>query len=141
MGKRATSDVEVSEFEPERLFTLHGLSGPVRFTVRHRLSENGDGTKLDVEAEADPGGIGRLLRPVIPICPNTVRIGRTVDCSGTTSSPTTITNRMFRPGNDIHANAYAAKDAMVSGMMVEGIVMNRLFTNEFPRFAWLKMCV
>ena len=65
MGKRATSDVEVSEFEPESLFTLHGLSGPVRFTVRHRLSENGAGTKLDVEAEADPGGIGRLMRPVI----------------------------------------------------------------------------
>jgi carbon monoxide dehydrogenase subunit G len=65
MGRRATSDVEVSEFEPESLFTLHGLSGPVRFTVRHRLSENGAGTKLDVEAEADPGGIGRLMRPVI----------------------------------------------------------------------------
>jgi carbon monoxide dehydrogenase subunit G len=65
MGRRANSDVEVSEFEPERLFTLHGLSGPVRFTVRHRLSENGTGTRLDVEAEADPGGIGRLMRPVI----------------------------------------------------------------------------
>ncbi len=65
MGRRAESDVEVSEFEPESLFTLHGLSGPVRFTVRHRLSENGAGTKLDVEAEADPGGIGRLMRPVI----------------------------------------------------------------------------
>jgi carbon monoxide dehydrogenase subunit G len=65
MGRRATSDVEVSEFEPQRLFTLHGLSGPVRFTVRHRLSENGAGTKLDIDAEADPGGIGRLMRPVI----------------------------------------------------------------------------
>jgi carbon monoxide dehydrogenase subunit G len=65
MGRRATSDVEVSEYDPERLFTLHGLSGPVRFTVRHRLSENGAGTRLDVEAEADPGGIGRFVRPVI----------------------------------------------------------------------------
>ena len=65
MGRRATSDVEVSEYEPECLFTLHGLSGPVRFTVRHRLSENGSGTRLDVEAEADPGGIGRFMRPVI----------------------------------------------------------------------------
>jgi carbon monoxide dehydrogenase subunit G len=65
MGRRATSEVEVTEYEPERLFTLHGLSGPVRFTVRHRLSENGDGTRLDVEAEADPGGIGRFMRPMI----------------------------------------------------------------------------
>jgi carbon monoxide dehydrogenase subunit G len=37
----------------------------VRFTVRHRLSESGDGTRLDVEAEADPSGIGRLMRPVV----------------------------------------------------------------------------
>ena len=65
MGRRATSEVEVTEYEPERVFTLHGLSGPVRFTVRHRLSENGDGTRLDVEAEADPGGIGRFMRPMI----------------------------------------------------------------------------
>jgi carbon monoxide dehydrogenase subunit G len=66
LGKRATSEVEVSEFEPERLFTLHGLSGPVRFTVRHRLSQNGTGTRLDVEAEADPGsGLSRLVRPMI----------------------------------------------------------------------------
>ena len=66
LGRRATSEVEVTEFEPERLFTLHGLSGPVRFTVRHRLSENQGGTRLDVEAEADPGhGLGRFVRPMI----------------------------------------------------------------------------
>jgi carbon monoxide dehydrogenase subunit G len=66
LGRRAVSEVEVTEFEPERLFTLHGLSGPVRFTVRHRLSENAGGTRLDVEAEADPGsGIGRLARPMV----------------------------------------------------------------------------
>jgi carbon monoxide dehydrogenase subunit G len=65
VGRRARSEVEVTEFDPERLFTLHGLSGPVRFTVRHRLSESSGGTRLEVEAEADPGGLGRLMRPVI----------------------------------------------------------------------------
>jgi uncharacterized protein YndB with AHSA1/START domain len=66
MGRRATSEVEVSEYEPEHLFTLHGLSGPVRFTVRHRLSDlDGSGTRLAVEAEGDPGGLGRLMRPMI----------------------------------------------------------------------------
>jgi carbon monoxide dehydrogenase subunit G len=66
LGRRARSEVEVTEFEPERLLTLHGLSGPVRFTVRHRLGERNGGTRLDVEAEADPGsGIGRLARPMI----------------------------------------------------------------------------
>jgi carbon monoxide dehydrogenase subunit G len=66
LGRRARSEVEVTEYEPERLFTLHGLSGPVRFTVRHRLEQRDDGTELHVEAEADPGhGIGRLVGPMI----------------------------------------------------------------------------
>jgi carbon monoxide dehydrogenase subunit G len=65
LGRRAVSEVEVTEFEPQRLFTLHGVSGPVRFTFRHRLEERGDGTRLTVEAEADPGGLSRLMGPVI----------------------------------------------------------------------------
>jgi uncharacterized protein YndB with AHSA1/START domain len=64
LGHRARSEVEVTEFEPERLFTLHGLSGPVRFTIRHRLQETAVGTQIQIEAEADPSGVGRLLRLV-----------------------------------------------------------------------------
>ena len=65
LGRRARSEVEVTEFEPERLFTLHGISGPVRFTVRHRLEDRDGHTHLLVEAEADPGSISRLMRPVV----------------------------------------------------------------------------
>jgi carbon monoxide dehydrogenase subunit G len=65
LGRRAHSEVEVTEFEPERLFTLHGISGPVRFTVRHRLEDRGGHTHLEIEAEAEPGGVGRLMRPMI----------------------------------------------------------------------------
>jgi carbon monoxide dehydrogenase subunit G len=65
LGRRARSEVEVTEFEPERLFTLHGISGPVRFTVRHRLEDRGGQTHLVIEAEADPAGVGRLMRPMI----------------------------------------------------------------------------
>jgi carbon monoxide dehydrogenase subunit G len=65
LGRRARSEVEVTEFEPERLFTLHGISGPVRFTIRHRLEERDGHTHLQVDAEADPSGIGRLMRPVV----------------------------------------------------------------------------
>ena len=65
LGRRARSEVEVTEFEPERLFTLHGISGHVRFTVRHRLEDRDGHTHLLVEAEADPGSISRLMRPVV----------------------------------------------------------------------------
>jgi carbon monoxide dehydrogenase subunit G len=65
MRHRAVSKVEVTEYEPEQLFTLHGLSGPVRFTIRQRLEAHGEGTLLHVEAEADPGGLGRFVRPML----------------------------------------------------------------------------
>jgi carbon monoxide dehydrogenase subunit G len=65
LGRRARSEVEVTEYDPERLFTLHGTSGPVRFTVRHRLEAAGNGTRLEIEADADPPGLGRLARPVV----------------------------------------------------------------------------
>ena len=65
LGRRARSAVEVTEYEPERVFTLHGISGPVRFTFRHRLEEDDGETRLHVEAEADPAGVGRFMRPVI----------------------------------------------------------------------------
>src|SRR3954469_23296559 len=52
LGRRATSEVEVTEFEPERLFTLHGISGPVRFTVRHRLPPAETGPRPHPRARA-----------------------------------------------------------------------------------------
>ena len=55
-----------------------------------------------------------------------------VVCSGTTSRPTTITNRTFRPGKVIQAKAYAANAATRTGMIVAGIVMNRLLMNAGP---------
>ena len=60
------------------------------------------------------------------------RIGISAICNGTTSSPTTITNRTYRPWNSIQANAYAANAAIVIGITVEGIVTARLFRNAFP---------
>ncbi len=51
--------------------------------------------------------------------------------SGTISRPTMITNRTFLPGNTIQAIAYAANAAIVIGMTVEGMVINRLLKNAF----------
>ena len=49
--------------------------------------------------------------------------------SGTTRSPTTRTKRPFRNGKFIQLNAYAANAATKIGMIVAGIVMNRLLMN------------
>ena len=48
---------------------------------------------------------------------------------GTICSAKTATNRKSRPGNLIHANAYAASAASVIGMSTEGMVM----TNELMK--------
>jgi len=42
---------------------------------------------------------------------------------GTTWSANTATNRMFLPRKFIHANEYAASDAMRIGITTAGIVM------------------
>jgi hypothetical protein len=55
------------------------------------------------------------------------RMGISDICSGTTSSATTIANRVPRSGKRIQAKAYAAKAAIVIGMTVEGMVTIRLF--------------
>ena len=60
LGREATSIVEVTELEPERLFTLEVVEGPVAFSVRHRLEPAGDGTRVTVNAEGEPGGVLRF---------------------------------------------------------------------------------
>src|SRR4051812_37795272 len=71
--------------------------------------------------------------PATPSCPYAWRIGMNVVWRGTTSSPTTITNSVFLNGKFIQANAYAANAAMKIGMIVAGIVMNRLLMNPSGR--------
>ena len=63
----------------------------------------------------------------MPHAAKSFRIGMSVACSGTTSRPTTTTNRMFRPGNSIQLNAYAANAATNNGITVAGMLMKRLF--------------
>src|SRR4029078_10423678 len=55
---------------------------------------------------------------------------------GITSRPTTATKITFRKGKLIQAKAYAANAATKSGMIVEGIVMNRLVMNASPGPLW-----
>lgn len=65
LGREGRTELEVSVFEPPRRLTLRSLSGPVKVDVDHRLEPRGDGTTLEVIAEADPGSVLKLARPVI----------------------------------------------------------------------------
>jgi uncharacterized protein YndB with AHSA1/START domain len=60
LGREATTVVEVTEIEPDRLLMLDVVDGPVSFTVTHRLVPEGGGTRLTISAEGEPGGLLRL---------------------------------------------------------------------------------
>jgi uncharacterized protein YndB with AHSA1/START domain len=53
LGRRAESTLEVIEFEPDRKFSLRVVSGPLPFEVRHTLTPENAGTRLDWVGEAD----------------------------------------------------------------------------------------
>lgn len=60
LGRRLESKLEVSEHEPDRRFTVRTLSGPVPFTVRHTFEASGQGTRVDVVGEGEPGGFFKI---------------------------------------------------------------------------------
>ena len=60
LGRRAASTLEVSEFEPGHKFSLRVVTGPLPFEVRHTLTEEDGGTRLDWEGEADTSKFPRI---------------------------------------------------------------------------------
>jgi uncharacterized protein YndB with AHSA1/START domain len=60
LGRRAESTLEVTEYEPDRKFSLRVVSGPLPFEVRHTLTPEDGGTRLDWTAEADTGRFPRI---------------------------------------------------------------------------------
>lgn len=65
LGREAHTELEVSAFDPPRRLTLRTISGPIKVDVDHRLENHRDGTLLHVVAEADPGLMLRLAKPVL----------------------------------------------------------------------------
>jgi uncharacterized membrane protein len=65
LGREVENELEVTAFEPPCRLTLKALRGPVRFTVDHRLLENGGSTLVNVVAEAETGTFMKLAEPLL----------------------------------------------------------------------------
>jgi carbon monoxide dehydrogenase subunit G len=65
LGREVHSELEVTEFDRPRQLTLKTLTGPVKFTVDHRLAEADGGTRLTVVAAGKAGGLMRLGEPML----------------------------------------------------------------------------
>jgi uncharacterized protein YndB with AHSA1/START domain len=64
-GKQLASLVEVSEYEPNRVFALRMLEGPLPVHARITFEEAEAGTRVQIEAHGRPSGRMRLVQPFI----------------------------------------------------------------------------
>ena len=60
LGRRIEQTIEAVAYEPEREFTLRVVAGPIPFEVRHLFSPDGDGTRITVEGEGEPGRLFKV---------------------------------------------------------------------------------
>jgi Polyketide cyclase / dehydrase and lipid transport len=65
LGRRMESSVQFDEYEPPRKFALHATSGPVRFRVQQTYEPTGEGARITVVMEGEPGGFFKLAEPLV----------------------------------------------------------------------------
>jgi uncharacterized protein YndB with AHSA1/START domain len=65
LGRRMESELEVTEYEPDRRFALKVLSGPVPFSVEHTLEPRNGGTHMTFVGTGEPGGFFKLAEPIV----------------------------------------------------------------------------
>jgi uncharacterized membrane protein len=65
LGSKIESTVEVTEFEPERLFGGRVRSGPVPWRFRYTFEGVDGSTRIDFHMEGEPGGFFRLAEPLV----------------------------------------------------------------------------
>jgi carbon monoxide dehydrogenase subunit G len=53
LGRELNTMLEITDYDPPRLFALKTLNSPVPFTVRHELEASDAGTTLTVTGEGD----------------------------------------------------------------------------------------
>ena len=65
LGRRMETELEVTEYEPDRRFGLKALSGPVPFSVTQVLEPRDGGTTVTFVGQGEPGGFFKLAEPVV----------------------------------------------------------------------------
>ena len=65
LGRKMESEVEVTEYDPDKRFALKVLSGPVPFSFEQTLEPTDGGTNVRVVLEGEPGGFFKLAEPLV----------------------------------------------------------------------------
>jgi uncharacterized protein YndB with AHSA1/START domain len=66
-GKQLASVVEVSEYEPDRVFAMRMLEGALPIHARITFEPTELGTRLQLDAHGQPSGPIRLAQPLISL--------------------------------------------------------------------------
>jgi uncharacterized membrane protein len=65
MGRNLESVVEVAGYEPNRLFDLRMVEGPMPIHGTFAFEPANGGTRLAFTAHGEPGGVMRLAKPLL----------------------------------------------------------------------------
>lgn len=65
LGRDIESKLEITAFEPNKKFAQKVISGPLQFEVTETFEAAGDGTKLSVVAQGEPGGFFKLAEGMV----------------------------------------------------------------------------
>jgi uncharacterized protein YndB with AHSA1/START domain len=65
VGKRFETTVEIVELEPDRVFGIHVVDGPIPITVRHLFDPVDGGTRVTISGVAELRGAKRIAGGVM----------------------------------------------------------------------------
>ena len=65
MGRRATSTLEVTEYDPPRRFSLHVVEGPIQYAVEHALEAVNGRTRITFVGRGETGRVPRLMHGTV----------------------------------------------------------------------------
>jgi uncharacterized protein YndB with AHSA1/START domain len=65
VGKRFETTVEIVELEPEHVFGIYVVDGPIPITVRHLFDPADGGTRVTISGEAELRGAKRIAGGVM----------------------------------------------------------------------------
>jgi uncharacterized protein YndB with AHSA1/START domain len=65
LGRRIESEMEITEFEPNRRFAWQSTSGPFPIQATVTFEGVNGGTRVNATIEAEPGGFFKVAEPLI----------------------------------------------------------------------------
>ena len=65
MGKHFETTLAVDELEPDRVFALRVVEGPVPISIRHTFTPEGGGTRVTISGEGDASRLPRFASALV----------------------------------------------------------------------------